>query len=105
MTVTREDLIRALAARSGYTMQDIRHLLHCMDDVVFEKLSEATLDEEVQVQLVTGIKVGVKILEPRDRVDPRTQEPIKVGESTKPFAKFSQDYRLKLQNEYDSKNG
>ena len=105
MTVTREDMIRILSAKSGYHMKDIRDLLHCMDEVVFDTLCEATIDEEVQIQLVTGIKVGVKILEPRDRVDPRTQEPIKVGESTKPFAKFSQDYRFKLQDAYNNKNG
>lgn len=86
-------------------MKDIRDLLHRMDEVVFDTLCEATIDEEVQIQLVTGIKVGVKILEPRDRVDPRTQKPITVGETAKPFAKFSQDYKFKLQEAYDSKNG
>jgi hypothetical protein len=76
-----------------------------MDDVVFEAMREATLDEEVQLQIVTGVKLGCKIVGARDRVDPRTQEPIVVGETTKPFAKFSQDYRFKLQEAYDKKNG
>lgn len=105
MTITREEMVRRLSEKSGYYMKDVRTLLQCMDDVVFDTLCEATVDEEVQIQLVTGIKVGVKILEPRDRVDPRTQEPITVGETAKPFARFSKDYRTKLQETYDTKNG
>lgn len=106
MTVTREEMIRKLSDKSGYYQKDVRTLLQCMDEVVFEELSKATIEDEVQIQMVTGIKCGVKIIESRDRVDPRTQQPIVVGETAKPFAKFSQDYRLKLQEAYDnSKNG
>ena len=105
MTITREEMVRLLSEKSGFYMKDVRSLLQCMDEVVFENLSKATLDEEVQIQMVSGIKCGVKIVESRDRVDPRTQEPITVGETAKPFAKFSQDYRFKLQNAYDNKNG
>lgn len=106
MTITREEMIRRLSERSGYYQKDVRALLQCMDEVVFETLGEATLDEEVQIQIVTGIKCGCKIVPSRDRVDPRTQEPITVGETMKPFAKFSQDYRFKLQEAYENnKNG
>jgi nucleoid DNA-binding protein len=106
MTITREEMVRKLSEKSGYYMQDVRNLLRCMDDVVFDALCEATIDEEVQIQLVTGIKCGCKIVESRERVNPRTQEAIVVGETAKPFAKFSQDYRFKLQEAYDNhKNG
>jgi nucleoid DNA-binding protein len=106
MTITREEMIKRLSERSGYYQKDVRALLQCMDDVVFEAMCEATPEEEVQIQIVTGIKCGCKIVESRERVDPRTQKPIIVGETTKPFAKFSQDYRLKLQEAYDNnKNG
>ena len=106
MTITREEMIKRLSERSNYYQKDVRALLQCMDDVVFEAMCEATLEEEVQIQIVTGIKCGCKIVESRERVDPRTQKPIIVGETTKPFAKFSQDYRLKLQEAYDNnKNG
>lgn len=106
MTVTREEMIRKLSDKSGYYQKDVRTLLQCMDEVVFEELSKATIEDEVQIQMVTGIKCGVKIIESRDRVDPRTQQPIVVGETAKPFAKFSQDYRFKLQEAYENnKNG
>jgi nucleoid DNA-binding protein len=105
MTITRENMIDLLAEKSGYWKKDVRELLRCMDEVVFEQLCEATLDEEVQIQMVSGIKCGCKIMPSRDRVDPRTQKPIVVGETAKPFAKFSEDYRAKLQEVYDNKNG
>ena len=105
MTITREEMVRRLSEKSGYYMKDVRTLLQCMDEVVFEAMGEATLEDEIQIQVVTGIKLGCKIVASRERVDPRNQSPITVGETTKPFAKFSQDYRLKLQEAYDSKNG
>ena len=105
MTITREEMVKRLSERSGYYQKDVRNLLQCMDDVVFEALCEATIEEEIQVQIVTGIKCGCKIVESRERVDPRNQKPIIVGETVKPFAKFSQDYREKLQEIYDNKNG
>ncbi len=103
MTVTREDLVRRLSERSGYYMKDVRTLLQCMDYVVFEAMADATLEDEVQIQMVTGIKLGCKIVGERERVDPRTQEPIVCGETTKPFVKFSQDFRFRLQDAYDTK--
>ena len=106
MTITREEMVKKLSEKSGYYQKDIRTLLQCLDDVVFDALCEATLEDEVQIQLVTGIKCGCKIVGERPRVNPRTQEPIVVGDTVKPFAKFSQDYRLKLQESYDNnKNG
>lgn len=103
MIITREMMIKRLSERSGYYMKDVRALLQCMDDVVFDALDETTLDEEVQVQMVTGVKLGCKIVGERERVDPRTHQPIVVGETTKPFAKFSNDFRLRLQESYNEK--
>lgn len=103
MTISREDLIRMLSEKSGYWMKDIKAVLQCMDEVVFEELSKATLDEEVQIQMATGIKYSCKIIPSRDRVDPRNLQPITVGETIKPSVKFSQDYKNKLQEVYDNK--
>jgi nucleoid DNA-binding protein len=105
MNITRSQLVKKISERSGFYQKDVDKVLKCFDDVVFDCLCEATLDEEIQVQVVTGIKVGCKKLPQRDRVDPRTQEPIIVDESPKLFTKFSQDFKLKVFNEYESKNG
>ena len=57
MTITREEMVRKLSAKSGYNMKDIREVLRCMDDVVFEELCEVDDDNDVSIQLVQGIKV------------------------------------------------
>lgn len=106
MTITRENMIDLLSEKSGYYKKDVRELLRCMDEVVFEKLCEVDDDNEISIQLASGIKVKTVVVPERDRVDPRTQEPIVVKATVKPSCKFSQDYRLKLQNAYDNnKNG
>lgn len=106
MTITREDMIKKLSDKSGYYQKDIRMLLQCLDEVVFEELSGVTDDEEISIQLVSGIKVKTAIIPERDRVDPRNQKPITVKATVKPACKFSQDYRFKLQEVYDNnKNG
>ena len=86
-------------------MKDVRNLLQCMDEVVFEALCEVTDDEDIAVQLIQGVKLSTHVVPERDRVDPRTQEPIVVKATVKPACKFSQDMRLKLQESYDKKNG
>lgn len=103
MVITREMFVKLLSEKSGYYQKDVRNLLQCMDDVVFEAFNEATLEDDIQIQVVTGIKLGCKIVGERDRVDPRTQQPITCGETTKPFTKFSQDFRFRLQEAYDDK--
>ncbi len=105
MTITREEMVRRLSEKSGYYMKDVRSLLQCMDEVVFDALCEVTDEDDVSIQLVQGIKVSTHVVPERDRVDPRTQEPIIVKATVKPACKFSQDYRFKLQESYDNKNG
>lgn len=106
MTITREDIIKKLSDTSGYYQKDIRVLLQCLDEVVFEELSSVIDDEEISIQLVSGIKVKTAIVPERNRVDPRNQQPITVKATVKPACKFSQDYRLKLQKAYENnKNG
>ena len=105
MTITREEMIKKLSEKSGYYQKDIRKLLQCMDEIVFDELSSVAADADVSIQLVSGIKVKTAVVPERDRVDPRNQQPIKVKATVKPACKFSQEYRLKLQEVYDNKNG
>ena len=52
MTITREEMVKRLSERSGYYQKDVRTLLQCMDDIVFEAMCEATLENEIQMQIV-----------------------------------------------------
>ena len=103
MNITREDLIKKLSQESGYCKQDLRNVLRALDDIVLEYFSDVDENEETSIQLVKGIKVGVKVLPERQRKNPLTQEDIICGPQTKPFAKFSVDFRNKIQNQYEEK--
>lgn len=103
MFITREMLIKRLAAKSDYRQDNIRILLKCFDEVVYECFNEVTDDEEVSVQLLRGVKIGCSIQPERQRRDPRTQEDIIVGETVKPFCKFSEGFRERIQEQYEAK--
>lgn len=106
MLVTREMLIKKLSDISGYYQKDIRTLLQALDEVVFECFNDVNDNEDISVQLVKGIKCGCKVVPERTRKDPRTQDDIICGATVKPFAKFSDDFRVAIQNQYDvKKNG
>ena len=103
MLVTREMLIKKLSDVSGYYQKDIRTLLQALDTVVFDCFNDVDEDEEITVQLVKGIKCGCKVIPERTRKDPRNQNDIVCGATVKPFAKFSDDFRIAIQNQYDAK--
>lgn len=103
MNITREELIKRLSEKSGYFQKDLRAVLKAMDDVVLDCFNEVTDDEEISIQLVKGIKCGVKIVPERARKDPRTQEDIVCGAHTKPFTRFSCDFRELIQKQYEDK--
>lgn len=103
MLITREMIIKRLSDVSGYYQKDIRTLLQTLDEVVFEYFNDVSDDEDISVQLVKGIKCGCKIVPERTRKDPRTQEDIVCKATVKPFAKFSDDFRVAIQNQYEEK--
>lgn len=106
MVVTREMLIKKLSAESGYYQRDIRKVLRCLDTVVAESFKDVTANEDVSVQLLTGVKLSCSVIPERERVDPRTQAPIICGETCKIKSKISEEYKAKIQNQYeDKKNG
>ena len=104
MIITKEMLIKRLSEKSGYWQKDIRTLLHCLDEVVLECFDEVTPDEDVAVQVITGCKIGCSVVPERTRKDPRTQEDIVCVPTVKPNAKFSQEFRIKIQDRYNAKN-
>lgn len=103
MTITREEMIRKLSAKSNYHIKDIREVLRCMDEVVIEELSEVTPNDEVAVQLVQGVKLICEPVKERARKDPRNQNDIICRATCKVKAKISDDIKLKMQENYDSK--
>lgn len=103
MFITREATISRLAEKSGYYKQDIRALLNALDDLVVDIFDEVTDEDEVVWQLTRGIRVGCKVVPERERVNPKTQEPIVCCAQTKPFVKFSENFRDIIQQHYEER--
>lgn len=103
MTITREDLIRKLSSISGYYMQDIRHVLHCMDEIVIDELCKVTPEDEVAVQLIQGVKLVCEPVKERARKDPRNQNDIVCRATCKVKTRISQDLKEKMAEHYDNK--
>ena len=93
-----------MADKSNYYQRDIRALLHCLDEVIFEIFNEVDDEKNISIQLVQGIKVGCKVVPERHRKDPRNQMDIICKPQTKPFVKFSENFRETIQEQYESKN-
>ena len=68
-----------------------------------EEIEEFSDDEDISVQLVKGIKCGCKVVPQRTRKDPRNQNDIICEATVKPFAKFSDDFRKLIQDQYNTK--
>lgn len=101
--ITRDMIIRKLADKTGFYMRDLKLVLTELDNVVKECFYEVDDETEVVVQLVEGVKAGVKIVPERIRRNPKTQEVITCCAQTKPFAIFSETLREKLQEVYEEK--
>jgi nucleoid DNA-binding protein len=101
--ITREMVVKDLAQKTNFYMRDIKLVLSELDVLVKEYFADVDDDTEIVVQLVEGVKAGVKVVPPRKRRNPKTQEEIICKEQTKPFAIFSETLREKLQEVYEEK--
>lgn len=103
MTITREEMIDRLSEKSGYWKKDVRSLLQCMDEVVFDALCEVTEDNDVAIQLVQGVKIMSTAVGERTRRNPITQEEVVCEPTCKVKTKISQDFMNKVQDAYGNK--
>lgn len=105
MIITREQLVKRLAEETGFWQKDIRVVLQSLDELIPEYFNMVTEEEDVNIQLFTGCKVGCKIVPTRERVKPDTREKVVCKPTVKPRAKFSVDFRQAIQKNYDNKMG
>lgn len=103
MVITRSEIVKKLAEKSGYYQKHIYKIMKCFDEVVLEYFGQVTDEEEVMVQLVTGIKAGCSIIPERTRRNPSTQEEITCKPYCKPKVKFSEDFKTWIQDQYENK--
>ena len=105
MNVTRSQMIKNLSEKTGYCQKDIQQLLSAYDEAVMEAFARVEDDEDVSVQLVQGAKLSVHVVPARERIHPKTKEPISVDATVKPSVKFSKGFRATIQEQYEAKNG
>ena len=103
MTVTKDQMSRDIAEKSGYYLKDVKTVLSVMDDLVKEYFADVTDDNDVSVQIVEGIKISCKVVPERERVNPATGEPITCKATVKPGVKYSTVFRDTIQKQYDDK--
>ena len=104
MTITKDQMARALAEKTGYYLRDVKNLLSAMDDFVKESFAEVTDEEDVVIQIVEGVKISVHVVPERERVNPQNQKAIMVKATVKPAAKFSSVLREIIQKQYEDNN-
>jgi nucleoid DNA-binding protein len=97
-------MARDLAEKTGYYLKDIKTLLSAMDEQVKEYFSQVTDEDDIAVQICEGVKISAHVVEPRERINPKTREAIVCGATVKPAAKFSQDFRAFMQAKYEENN-
>lgn len=103
MTITKDQMARDIADRTGFYIKDVKSVLSEMDDLIKEYFMQVTEDDDISVQVVEGIKIGCKIVPERERVNPQNQEPIICKATVKPFTKYSEVFRETIQQQYDKK--
>ena len=103
MTVTKDQMARDLAEKTGYYLKDVKAVLSAMDDVVKEYFAEVTDDEDISVQIVEGVKLSCKVVPERERVNPATGEPVVCKATVKPGVKYSTVFREAIQKQYENK--
>ena len=103
MFVTKEQFAKQLSDNSGFRTQDIKVVLAAMDRTILDFLSEVTDEEEVLMQLATGIKLGCSVVPERCRKNPKTQEDIVCAPTVKPKTVFSREFRALVQQRYEEK--
>ena len=103
MTVTKDQMARDIAEKSGYYLKDVKTVLSVMDDLVKEYFADVTDDRDVSVQIVEGVKISCKVVPERERVNPATGEPIVCKATVKPGVKYSVVFRDTIQKQYEEK--
>lgn len=94
--VKRPELSRALAEKCGFYKCNMLQVVNALEEIVFETLESATLEEDSHFQLMPGlIIVGHRVPE-REAVDPRNGETIISPEKVIPRVIVRQSLRDKL---------
>lgn len=96
MELKRKEVIDELASRCEFYKQDTKIFVDALEEMIIEKLSQATFDEDVEIHLAKGLVIGSKRYPEREAHDPRNQNVIKTPEKCIPYVKFTYTFKQKI---------
>lgn len=96
MKLQRKEVINELATRSGFFKKHTETFIDALEDMLIDILSDATTDEEVEIQLTKGFTVGAVKNPSYQAKDPRNQKDVVVPERITPYAKFTYTFKQKI---------
>ena len=98
MIAKKDDVISELSKRTGWYKKDIKIFMDRFEDMIFDMLGEATLEEDVELQLATGLYVCSHRVPAKEAKDPRNQNVIMTKEKNLPYVNFTKTFRDKINN-------
>lgn len=96
MKLQRQEVIDELSKRAEFYKKPTAKFLDALEEMLTDILSEASLDEDVEIQLVKGLTIGASRNPSHPGKDPRNQNDIVVPEKVVPYAKFTYTFKQKI---------
>lgn len=98
--LTKEDVVDELTIRTGFFKSSIREMLSVLEDVVFENMITAELNDPSEIHFMRGITIGAKVRPACKHSHPSTGEMIDVPERIVPYLKDTRHFRDKMNTAY-----
>lgn len=96
MMIKKSEIANRVRKKTDFYKGAIETMLDAFSDVIIEALSEADLDENVEIQVAKGIVVGGRRVPEHPAKDPRNQADIMVPERVLPYVRFSETFKEKI---------
>lgn len=92
------DVVNVINAKTGYYKKDIKVVLMALEEVIYENMLTATIDEPSAIKLFPGFFIGAKKIPEKLVREPQNQDIIKVEEHLNPYTRFKRSFKNKLNN-------
>ena len=92
----KEDLVDIICDRTEFYKIHIKTILDELDNIIVENMMAATESEPSEIRLSLGFTFGGRFVNARKARDPRNGNEIVSPAKIIPYAKFSQNFRKKI---------
>ena len=96
--VSQDDIIDELYKQTEFYKKDIKFVIDSLEEVIMEKMVDATEGHPSEIRLFHGWKLGAKVLPERESRNPKTGENIITPEKLSPYCSFEQLFKKRLNN-------